>query len=275
MTLARRLIVLCGLPVALIATWWFTSAGSTDDVRPPLSRILAVTPGTWFRERMGSDIAPSLGRLAASFILALLVGVTLGVVIGSARWLGALVEPVLELFRAIPPSALVPVLILIAGTGSEMSILAMVWGGVWPILFHTVEGVRWADKVLADTCRGYRIRGVQWLRYYVLRAASPQIVMGARQALSICVILMVISEMLATTRGLGHQTIEFQRGFQYTEMWSGVLILGVIGVALSLLFRLAERRILAWYHGMRAAGQQAVKEVVVARDPVPAQGLRQ
>jgi ABC-type nitrate/sulfonate/bicarbonate transport system permease component len=86
-----------------------------------------------------------------------------------------------------------------------------------------------------------------------LPAASPQIVTGARQALSIGIILMVISEMFAASSGLGFTIVQFQRGFQIPEMWSGVLLLGLIGVGLAMLFRLAERWVLRWYHGIHAA----------------------
>jgi ABC-type nitrate/sulfonate/bicarbonate transport system permease component len=124
---------------------------------------------------------------------------------------------------------------------------------VWPILLNTVEGVRSRDEVLSDTCRSYRITGGLRLYHFVLRSASPQIVAGARQALSIGLILMVISELKAASQGVGFTVREFQTGFQIPEMWSGVLLLGIIGVVLSLLFQLVERRVLAWYHGVRAA----------------------
>jgi ABC-type nitrate/sulfonate/bicarbonate transport system permease component len=87
----------------------------------------------------------------------------------------------------------------------------------------------------------------------VLRSASPQIVTGMRQALAIGIILMVISEMFAASSGLGFTIIQFQRGFAIPEMWSGILLLGLLGVALSLAFRVVERRALSWYHGLREA----------------------
>ncbi len=121
------------------------------------------------------------------------------------------------------------------------------------MLLNTVEGVRGVDEVLADTCRSYRIRGWLRMRTFVLRAASPQIIVGARQALSISIIMMVISELLGSTNGLGYTVVEFQRGFQIPEMWSGVFVLGLLGVLLSLAFTLVERRVLNWYHGVRAA----------------------
>jgi ABC-type nitrate/sulfonate/bicarbonate transport system permease component len=253
MRLAKRTLLTLGLPVILLVSWYLASEGSVDFYQPPLSKILSVFPDTWFGQRLTQDIAPSLVRLFIGYALALVVGIGLGVFIGSYRWLRATLEPVLEFLRAIPPPVLVPILILVAGIESPMKVLVIFSGGVWPILLNTVEGVRGTDEVLSDTCRSYRIGG--WLRFkhFVLRAASPQIVTGARQALSISIILMVISEMVTSTNGLGYTILEFQRGFQIPEMWSGVLVLGLIGVILALLFRIVERRILLWYYGVRAA----------------------
>jgi ABC-type nitrate/sulfonate/bicarbonate transport system permease component len=74
-----------------------------------------------------------------------------------------------------------------------------------------------------------------------------------RQALAIGIILMVISEMFAASSGLGFTIVQFQRGFAIPEMWSGILLLGLLGVVLSLVFRLFENRVLAWYYGLRRA----------------------
>jgi ABC-type nitrate/sulfonate/bicarbonate transport system permease component len=180
-------------------------------------------------------------------------GVALGVVVGSSRGLRATLEPVLEFLRAIPPPVLVPIFILVAGIGTTMKVLVIVSGCLWPILLNTIEGVRARDEVLEDTCRAYGIRGSARLRHLVLRAASPQIITGMRQALAIGIILMVISEMFAASSGLGFTIIQFQRGFAIPEMWSGILLLGLLGVILSLGFRAFENRVLAWYYGLRRA----------------------
>jgi len=253
---ARRVGLVLGLPAILVATWWFASAGSTDFYRPPLQRILVAFADTWFGPRITADVLPSLARLAAGYATALVLGITVGTLVGSNRRLRQLVEPVLEFVRAVPPPVLVPILMLFAGIGDLMKVLVIVSGCVWPVLLNTVEGVRAVDEVLADTCRGYGIRGVRRLRHLVLRSASPQIVTGARQALSIGIILMVISEMFAASSGLGFTVVQFQRGFAIPEMWSGVLLLGLIGVALAWLFRLVERRVLGWYHGLHQAQRE-------------------
>jgi ABC-type nitrate/sulfonate/bicarbonate transport system permease component len=257
-THVKRVGLFLALPVVLFATWWFASANRNDFYRPPLSRIMSAFRATWIGPRLRDDVLPSLLRLSAGYGLALIVGVGLGVLIGSSRTLRALLEPVLEFLRAIPPPVLIPAIVLVAGIDNTMKVLVILSGSVWPILLNTVEGVRATDEVLVDTCRSYRIGGLLRLRHFVLRSASPQIMTGARQGLAIAIILMVISEMFYSTAGLGHTVVRFQREFAIPEMWSGVLVLGLIGVLASLLFWAVERRVLRWYHGLRAAERDVV-----------------
>jgi ABC-type nitrate/sulfonate/bicarbonate transport system permease component len=250
---ARRVLVVVALPLALLVLWWVASADSQSFYLPPLSQILEAFASTWLSGRLVDDVLPSVARLLTGFALATVVGVALGVVVGSSRGLRATLEPVLEFLRAIPPPVLVPIFILVAGIGTTMKVLVIVSGCLWPILLNTIEGVRARDEVLEDTCHAYGIRGSARLRHLVLRAASPQIVTGMRQALAIGIILMVISEMFAASSGLGFTIIQFQRGFAIPEMWSGILLLGLLGVVLSLGFRAFENRVLAWYYGLRRA----------------------
>lgn len=255
--LLRRAGLVFGLPAVLVAIWWYASADSTHFLFRPLSEILVAFRETWVGPRLVEDLVPSLSRLARGYAAALLLGVGVGVPVGLSRTLRSLCEPVLEFLRAIPPPALIPLIGLFAGIGDTRRIVIIVAGCVWPILLNTVEGVRAVDEVLADTCRSYRIRGVARLWHLVLRSASPQIMTGARQALAIGIILMVISELQRTDSGIGYTVEQFQTSFRYAEMWSGVILLGVLGVALSLLFRLADRQVLGWYHGLRATQKES------------------
>jgi ABC-type nitrate/sulfonate/bicarbonate transport system permease component len=247
----RRALYVLALPVVLFVVWFVATDSSENFYVPPLRTILTAFADTWTPDRLRADVLPSLVRLAVGYLLAVVLGVTIGVLIGEHRRLRATFEPVLEFFRAIPPPVLVPVIVLFAGIGNSMKVIVIVSGCVWPILLNTVEGVRAVDGVLIDTARAYRITGVTRLRRLVLPAAAPQIVTGMRQALSIAIILMVISEMFAASNGLGFTIVQFQRSFAIPEMWSGIILLGLLGFLLSELFRLAERRILAWYYGLR------------------------
>jgi ABC-type nitrate/sulfonate/bicarbonate transport system permease component len=247
----RSLFVALALPVVLIALWWVLSANSTNYYSPPLQTILSTFGEVWFSPRLRDDVLPSVTRLLVGYAGAVVLGIGLGVLLGANRTLRRLTEPVLEFFRAIPPPALIPILFLFAGIGDTAKIIVIVFGAVWPVLLNTVEGVRAVDEVLSDTSRSYGISGVARLRHLVLPSASPQIVAGMRQALSISIILMVISELFGSFNGLGFTIIQFQRSFAIPEMWSGILLLGILGFVLSLLFALFERRSLRWYHGLR------------------------
>ncbi|GGL10247.1 ABC transporter permease [Mangrovihabitans endophyticus] len=256
--LPRRVLAALGLPIVLVALWWVLSAHSSSFFWPPLSEIVAAFPRTWTADPIMHDVLPSLARLAIGYLIALVAGVALGTAIGSFRTLRALCEPTLEFFRAVPPPVLIPVIALFAGyTGWTAKVITIALGCVWPILLNTVEGVRSLDEVLRDTARSYRFGRTSTLLQVVLRGSSPRIAAGARQALSIGVILMVISELFGANRGLGAAIVQFQRSFAVPQMWTGIILLGLIGVALSGLFRLVEHQTLAWYRGLRQAERGA------------------
>lgn len=251
--LAKRAVAIFALPLAITTVWYVATLNSTSFFMPPLKTILGVFPDTWFTaERITDDVLPSVGRLALGYGSAVLIGVSLGVAIGSYRRVRSFFEPVLEFLRAIPAPVLVPVIMLFAGIETKMKVIVIISGCVWPILLNTVEGVRNVDAVQRDVSRCYRIRAARRL-LLTLRAASPQIFAGARVGLSVAIILMVISEMFAASNGLGFSIVQFQRSFAIPEMWSGIILLGFLGVAVAVLFRFVESRALRWYEGLRQA----------------------
>ena len=249
----RRLFFALALPAVLFGLWWVLSADSENFYFPPLSQIVAALVEEWFGPRLLDDVVPSLARLAAGYALGTVIAVALGVLIGTYRRVRDLLEPALEFFRAIPPPVLVPIFLLLFGIDDTFKVVVIAFGSLWPILLNTAEGVRAVDEVLSDTARTYGIHGPARLRHLVLPAASPQIFAGLRQGLSVAIILMVISELFAATNGLGFAIVQSQRSFAIPEMWAGMLVLGVLGVLLAMLFRVVENRQLAWYHGLRRA----------------------
>ncbi|MFJ4840672.1 ABC transporter permease [Streptomyces sp. NPDC088746] len=251
MNVLRRTLFALGLPAVLVALWWITSVNSTSYYYPPLPDIFDRFGELWLSSRFVDDVVPSLLRLLTGFALSAVLGVALGVVLGLTDALRRGAEPVLEFLRALPPTVLVPVIAIVAGIGDGPKVLVIVSGCVWPVLLNTVEGVRGADEVMVDTCRTYGITRGAKLRHMVLPAASPQIAAGLRQALSVGLILMVIGEMFAATNGLGFSIVQFQRTFAIPQMWSGIILLGLIGFALSALFTVVEKRALGWYLGLR------------------------
>jgi ABC-type nitrate/sulfonate/bicarbonate transport system permease component len=129
---------------------------------------------------------------------------------------------------------------------------------VWPVLLNAIDGVRGIDPTLRETARVYRIPPLQTLLSVVLPAASPRIFAGMRTALSLALILMVISEMEASTNGIGFFILQSQRSFAIPDMWSGMLLLGLIGFAFNAGFVEVERRVLRWHRGAQSSALEAV-----------------
>ena len=249
--IAAGFIFALGLPFLAMVAWGIWSTRSTNRFFPGPVPIFEAFVDTWASRAFIDDVLPSLSRLGIGIVASIVVGVAVGTVIGLVSWLRELLEPLLEFFRAVPPPVLIPVGMLMLGITDTMKVVVIVSGAIWPILLNTIEGVRATDSVMTETADSFQITWWERLWFLVLPAASPRIMTGVRQGLSVALILMVISEMFASSSGLGYRIAYFQRNYLIAEMWSGILLLGLIGVLLAVVFGLVERRILRWYHGMR------------------------
>lgn len=251
-SLLRDLVTRLALPAIVLGMWWHWSSGSQSIYFPPLKRILLAVVELWSGGIFAEHVMPSLLRISIGYLVATVLGVSFGLAIGLSQRLRTTMEPVLEFVRAIPPPAIVPVVILLLGIGPAAKIFVIVSGAVWPILLNTVSGVQSIDPIIRDTGRLFGVRGPASIRHIVLPGASPQIVAGMRQSVPIAVILMVVSEMFASSDGIGFAIIQFQRTFAVPQMWAGMVMLGLLGVSLSIGFMAFERATLSWYFGLRA-----------------------
>jgi ABC-type nitrate/sulfonate/bicarbonate transport system permease component len=252
----RRVLELAleiAVPIALVAILWAWTAQSTTFYYPPLSDVLERFRDTWVFERFGSDVWPSLRRMAIGYGVAVVIAVLLGTALGSSRWLRRACSPIVEFLRSIPPPALLPFAIVVIGVGDDMKVFIIAFVCLWPVLLNTIDGIQGIDPTLREIARVYGVSGRDRLLRMTLPAASPQIFAGMRLSLSLAVILMVISEMVASTNGIGFFVLQSQRSFAIPEMWSGILLLGILGYVLNLVFVIIERRVLAWHRGARAS----------------------
>ncbi|MDF1477686.1 ABC transporter permease [Leifsonia sp. H3M29-4] len=253
MRFLKKLGMWLGLPVILIAIWWLATSQGVNFFVPTPAKLAEKFVSVWFSERFFADVVPSIGRLLLGLAISIVIGIALGIAIGLTRPLRWLLEPLLEFVRAIPSTILIPVLLLLIGINDAMKITVIVLGCLWPVLLNTIEGVRSLDEVLTNTARVYGIRGFARVRYLVFPGALPQIMAGIRHSLAIGLILMVVSEMFASTDGIGHAIINFQNRVAIPEMWSGIVLLGIIGVLLSVAFQAVQKRALRWYYGLKEA----------------------
>ena len=240
-----------GLPILLLVVWGIWGTLAPAKFFPSPFTIYEAFVDTWVGPAFLTDVLPSVARLAIAIVLAVAIGIAAGTIIGLTRWLRELLEPMLEFFRAIPPPVLIPVIAALLGTNPTMQVVVIVAGSLWPVLLNTIEGVRSTDSVMTETARSFALTRSERLFSLVLPAASPRIMAGVRQTLSVALIMMVISELFYASSGLGYRIKFFQTNYLIAEMWSGIVLLGLIGVLLSIIFSIVERRVLRWYHGIK------------------------
>lgn len=245
------------LPIASLVAWWVTSANSTNYIFPPLSRIVDSLRTNWFSAAGWEQAGPSVRNFLIGYLLACVLGVAVGALLGRQSGLRAMLLPAMDFIRSIPPPILLPLGVLVLGTGPQMKIAVICAGSVWPVIFGTMEGVRALDPVRSAVTRVFRLGPVDRWRFVIMPNAAPHIVAGLQSALQIAFVLIVISEFIASTSGIGFSILQASRTFRQADMWAGVLFLGLLGLVINLLFDVVKRRILAWRIAETRLRQQA------------------
>ncbi|SDH12628.1 ABC-type nitrate/sulfonate/bicarbonate transport system, permease component [Sinosporangium album] len=241
--------------IVALAAWQTASTSSGSAYFPPPSKVFSTMwdllfsgpPPLFLTDLVLGDILTSVWRLFAGWAIAAILGVAGGVLIGSSSLVSDLFKPVMDFMRSIPGPALVPVFLVLLGTGSEMRVSLIAFVAVWPVLLNTVEGVRGVDRVKRDTASVFSMGRLATLRHVTLPAASPKIVAGLRVAVALALNVMVLSELVAGTDGIGHFVNISQAYFRIADMWSGIVVIIVLGLALNVVFRQIENRLLRWH----------------------------
>jgi ABC-type nitrate/sulfonate/bicarbonate transport system permease component len=189
-------------------------------------------------------------RAAMGYLLAAVIFIPLGIVMGLFAFCRRALEVVVEMLRPIPPPVVIPVALLFFGLEDEMKIFVIFFSCAWPILLNTQDGVRNIDRLLLATARTFGLSHARIIWQVVLPACSPQIMTGLRISLPITLILVVISEMVGSADGIGYFILDSQRRFKVAQMYAGMLALAILGYAMNLVFNLAHRALLAWHWGM-------------------------
>ena len=253
---SRRSLLYVWLPVLLGVLWWELPSPSSTFF-PPLWVICDAFRAQWFGSQARTDLVPSLEQLLVGFAGAVVVGVVLAFVLASIPTLHDLSLPLMNFFRGLPSPVIVPPLLLVFGLGSGFKIGVIILAALWPVLLNAYDAFCSLDEVQRETASSYRLSRWQRLTRVTLPAAGPQIVAGARNALQISILVMVVSEMLAGNAGIGYVISVAQTDFTTAGLWAAMLLVAVLGIVLNLLFVVCERRLLAWHRGMRAVEAQA------------------
>ena len=238
---------------AALLVWELWARADDNVLWPAASEVLEHAWDVWPTSEFLSDVGYSLKRLAFGFVIAAGLGIGLGLLVGASHTARRTLEPFLELTRAIPAIAIVPAAIVVFGLGDAERIAVIAFGLCFPILVNTAEGVRGIPPEVRHTASTMQVgRLERYWRIYV-PAALPSIMAGLRTAISIGLVLVVVSEFVGEGNGLGNWILSQQNQYNIPEMWAGVLFLGLLGYLLNRFFLVVERRLLAWHYG--AAGE--------------------
>ena len=254
----RRGAVLVGslwLFAGLVALWWVLSDHSRSPYFPPLRVILHRFDQLWLFSGESTGLDPSLVHLAIGYAIAAVAGVAVATVLYAVPLLREATSPVVYFLYVLPAPVLIPAALALFGIGATMSTAIIAFGCFWPILLNAVDGLRATDTLKLDTARTLGLSYPRTLWSVVLPGASPQMVAGLRAGLQVGIVLMVVSEEVGATNGIGNFIIQAQNNFAFTDMWTGILVLAIVGTALNVLFVGAERLALRWYYGARSVAR--------------------
>lgn len=235
------------LPLIIIIAWGWSTRNNDALFFPSMVEIFRRIFEIAFVERLHSDLIPSLVRLLAGWAMASVIGLVVGVILSSGRLLREIANPLIDFFRSIPAAALVPFALLVFGIGDDGKLFVITIVCLWPVLINTMDAVEEIDPMQRQTVKAFRISRGRELAGLLIPSAAPRIATGMRTSLALAIIVMLITEMVASTNGIGFFTIQAQRTFQITDMWAGIVMLGILGFLLNFLFVFLEKRILSWY----------------------------
>ena len=235
-------------PLGLALIWEILARSPLGDplYSPSLLHIATALGELVTSGELWTHFRASAVRFAGGFTVALFTAVPLGLVVGYSNPLERHLMPVVDLMRSFPSITLVPVAIVWFGIGDLAKVFLVAYACLWPMLLNTVTGVQETSPVLLRAAKVMEIRGFALFQKVVLPSAVPSILTGVRISLAISVIVLIVSEMVAATSGIGFLILDAERNYRTGRMFAGVLVMGVIGAALNALAQRTEQYLLGY-----------------------------
>lgn len=227
------------------AVWWIVKlvSGYNDALLPSPVAVwrgfleLAADGTLW------NGFVASMARFAAGYFAAVILGVSLGFLLGKSRTAFRLANPVVQILRPIAPVAWLPFLVLLVGIGDPPAIIVIFLAGFFAILQTTAAAVRQIPPVYSKVARNYGISRVKELWKITLPAVFPSIANSLHLALGSCWIFLVSGEMVGSQSGLGFLVIDARNNLRTDHLLAVMIVIGLVGFALDWLVGAAEARV--------------------------------
>jgi ABC-type nitrate/sulfonate/bicarbonate transport system permease component len=224
------------------ALYWVSSTNW-----PPVTEIARAMLDGFRSGELLQVFGSSLYRMLVGFAAGSALGVLLGLVMATSRWVNAALGPLIELLRPIPIPAIVPPLILLLGIDDAMKIFVIAFAAFFPVLVNTVAGVRSQDRTPLDVARTLQVGRWRTLLRVVLPASMPYILAGLRVSLALALIVTVVAEMIAGSAGIGFYLMTMQYAMRAGDMYAAIFLLAALGYGLNRLVLAIEKRVLHWH----------------------------
>ena len=251
--LPRAVYGVAGLVGFLVVVQLVPTLGIVSErYLPPTTKILDALGQEVASSAFWTAVADTMQAWAIGLAIAFSAGLVLGVIIGSVPFLRAATSSTIEFLRPIPSVALIPLAVLVFGTGLQSTLLLVVYASFWQVLVQVLHGVLDVDPVASETAHSFRFGRWARVRHVVWPTALPYVMTGLRLAAAVALILAVTAELVIGAPGLGHEIALAQQGGATADLYALVVATGLIGVAINVLVRAVERRALHWHPSVRA-----------------------
>jgi NitT/TauT family transport system permease protein len=236
--------------ILFFALWYAASAAGLLDrgiIPDPVSVLEGLFVNLFTTDLFRTHIAITLQRAFLGFLLALAVGVGAGFALGGVlKKIKPGVLPLLHFLEKMNPLALFPVFMLFWGIGETSKVLLLFWVAVWPILFHTIEGLQNVESALPKSARAMGAgKGVTFGKV-LIPAASPDIFAGIRLGVQVSFIFVISVEILSSSAGLGWFINNARHQYNLPNVYSGVLLVAIIGIIICRILGAIEKKAFAW-----------------------------
>jgi NitT/TauT family transport system permease protein len=239
--------------VALLLLWQAAALLVHSSYLPPMTEILPVLAGLLRSGDLYPDLASTLARLFVGLGIGVALGIPLGLVSGRSPAVENFIAPILAAFYPVPKAALMPIVMLWFGAGDLSKVLIIVLTVSLPLIYHAQQGARTVDEKLIWSAQAVGCGSLRRLFRVILPAALPEILIGARVAIVIGVIVTITSEMIVRQSGLGNFLFTALDMGQFALTYAVILVIAALGFLLDWAFENLRRRLTSWAPDRREA----------------------
>ena len=241
------------IAICVIAWWVVSNRAAADSVPSPLATLHALvdavaTGAFWVA------LWETFKTFLIGIFICTLVGVPVGLAVGTSRVATQSTRLCFDFLRTIPPVAILPLVLLLYGPTSTMVLVMVVSGAIWPILIQSVYAAHQTEPQLNDMARAFQIGGRQRITRIFLPGVLPFVLTGLRVGTTICLLLTITGELLGGAPGIGTEIIQAQVNLNNPQMYAYVVVAALLGLFVNAGFWAAQRRVLRWHPSFRGEG---------------------